>query len=67
MERNLPWQPGASNESEYKMFNCRNVVLVGHGDGTYTVAPQILKLTVPASVYAGNYCTEATISITTGP
>ena len=40
---------------------------VGHGDGTYTVAPQILKLTVPASVYAGNYCTEATVSITTGP
>jgi|tagenome__1003787_1003787.scaffolds.fasta_scaffold20700217_1 hypothetical protein len=40
---------------------------VGHGDGTYTVAPQILKLTVPASVYAENYCTEITVSITTGP
>jgi len=40
---------------------------VGHGAGTYDVAPQILKLIVPANSLAGAYCTQATIAITSGP
>jgi hypothetical protein len=39
----------------------------GAGAGTYDVAPEILKLMVPANVFTGTYCTEATIAITTGP
>jgi hypothetical protein len=37
------------------------------GAGTYDVAPQILKLVVPANVLVGDYCTQATIAITSGP
>jgi hypothetical protein len=40
---------------------------VGDGAGTYDVAPQILKLIVPANVLVGDYCTRATIAITSGP
>jgi hypothetical protein len=39
----------------------------GDGAGTYDVAPQILKLIVPANVLVGDYCTSATIAITSGP
>jgi len=39
----------------------------GDGAGTYDVAPQILKLVVPANVLAGAYCTSATLAITSGP
>ncbi|HWS46620.1 MAG TPA: hypothetical protein VN636_12220 [Acidimicrobiia bacterium] len=39
----------------------------GFGDGRYTISPALLKLVVPASVYAGNYCTQATIAISSGP
>jgi len=60
---------GVSSAGFTDFTTARKVVVadVGSGDGTYTVAPQILKLTVPATVYAGTYCTQATISITTGP
>ena len=39
----------------------------GDGAGTYDVAPEILKLIVPADTIAGAYCTQATIAITSGP
>jgi hypothetical protein len=39
----------------------------GDGAGTYDVAPQILKLIVPANVLVGDYCTRATLAITSGP
>lgn len=39
----------------------------GHGDGTYRILPQVLKLTVPATTRADTYCTLATIAITSGP
>lgn len=39
----------------------------GNGAGTYDVAPELLKLIVPANTLVGAYCTEATIAITTGP
>jgi hypothetical protein len=39
----------------------------GDGSGTYDVAPEILRLVVPANVEAGTYCTQATIAITSGP
>jgi hypothetical protein len=39
----------------------------GDGAGTYDVAPEILRLTVPANVIAGAYCSQATIAITSGP
>ena len=39
----------------------------GAGAGTYDVAPQILKLIVPANVLVGDYCTRATIAVTSGP
>jgi hypothetical protein len=39
----------------------------GDGAGIYDVAPEIIRLTVPANVMAGSYCTQATIAITSGP
>ena len=39
----------------------------GFGAGTYDVAPEILKLIVPADTLTGAYCTQATIAITSGP
>ena len=39
----------------------------GDGAGTYDVAPEILRLVVPADAEAGAYCTQATIAITSGP
>ncbi len=39
----------------------------GDGAGTYDVAPEILRLIVPANSLAGTYCTQATIAITSGP
>ena len=39
----------------------------GNGAGTYNVAPEILRLIVPANTLVGNYCSEATIAITSGP
>ena len=39
----------------------------GNGAGTYDVAPEILKLIVPANTLTGTYCTQATIAITSGP
>jgi hypothetical protein len=43
------------------------VATATNGQGTYTVSPQILKLVVPATAYAGDYCTLATLAITSGP
>jgi hypothetical protein len=43
------------------------VATSGHGDGTYTISPQLLKLTIPASARADSYCTLATIAIASGP
>jgi len=40
---------------------------VTDGAGTYTVSPQILRLTVPVSTLSGTYCTAATIAIASGP
>jgi hypothetical protein len=39
----------------------------GDGAGVYDVAPAIIRLTVPANVLTGAYCTQATIAITSGP
>jgi len=39
----------------------------GDGAGTYDVAPALLQLVVPANTMTGNYCTQATIAITSGP
>jgi hypothetical protein len=39
----------------------------GDGAGSYDVAPEILKLIIPANTVAGAYCTQATIAITSGP
>jgi WxL domain surface cell wall-binding len=40
---------------------------VGEGAGTYDVAPEMLKLIVPANTLVGAYCAQATIAITSGP
>ena len=40
---------------------------VGNGAGTYDVAPEILKLIVPANTLTGAYCTQATIAIPSDP
>ena len=39
----------------------------GAGAGTYDVAPENLRLIIPADVLAGAYCSAATIAITSGP
>jgi len=39
----------------------------GDGAGTYDVAPEIVRLIVPADSAIGTYCTQATIAITSGP
>ncbi len=39
----------------------------GAGAGVFDVAPEIVRLTVPANSMAGAYCTQATIAITSGP
>lgn len=43
------------------------VATATNGQGTYLVSPQIVKLVVPSTAYAGAYCTQATIAITSGP
>jgi hypothetical protein len=43
------------------------VATATNGEGSYTVSPQLLKLVVPVSTTADDYCTEATIAITSGP
>jgi WxL domain surface cell wall-binding len=40
---------------------------VGQGAGTFDVAPEIVRLVVPADAADGAYCTQATIAITSGP
>ena len=39
----------------------------GAAAGVYDVAPEILRLIVPANAMAGAYCSQATIAITSGP
>jgi hypothetical protein len=39
----------------------------GDGAGTYDVAPEIVRLIVPASSAVGSYCSQATMAITSGP
>jgi hypothetical protein len=39
----------------------------GNGAGTYTVAPAVMKFTVPADTLATTYCTEVTLTLSTGP
>jgi hypothetical protein len=39
----------------------------GDGAGTYDVAPEIVRLIVPANSAVGAYCTQATMAITSGP
>ena len=38
-----------------------------HGEGTYLVAPRILKLTIPVTTIAGGYTSAATIATVDGP
>jgi hypothetical protein len=40
---------------------------VNEGAGTYSVSPQPMRLTVPATAFAGNYCTEVTLALSSGP
>ena len=40
---------------------------LGEGQGTYLVAPRILKLTIPVTTIAGAYTTAATIATVDGP
>jgi hypothetical protein len=40
---------------------------VNQGAGTYTVAPQPMRLTVPTNAYAGSYCSEVTLALSSGP
>jgi len=40
---------------------------VGNGEGTYLVAPRILKLTIPVTTLAGTYTSAATIATVDGP
>ncbi|MGO9872289.1 MAG: hypothetical protein ACLPVY_00700 [Acidimicrobiia bacterium] len=40
---------------------------LGDGEGTYLVAPRILKLTIPVTTIAGTYTSAATIATVSGP
>jgi len=40
---------------------------LGDGEGTYLVAPRILKLTVPVTTFAATYTSAATIATVSGP
>ena len=40
---------------------------VGQGEGTYLVAPRILKLTIPVTTKVGAYTSAATIATVDGP
>ena len=40
---------------------------VAAGEGTYLVAPRILRLTIPVTTMAGAYTSAATIATVTGP
>jgi len=40
---------------------------VGNGEGTYLVAPRILKLTIPVTTFAAAYTSAATIQTVDGP
>ena len=40
---------------------------INEGAGTYTVAPQVMRLTVPSTAYAGAYCSEVTLALSSGP
>jgi hypothetical protein len=40
---------------------------IGDGAGTYDVTPGIVRLVVPANSLVGSYCTQATITINSGP
>jgi hypothetical protein len=40
---------------------------VGDGEGTYLVAPRILKLTIPVTTFAAGYTSAATIATVDGP
>ncbi len=54
----------------YTDFTSPRVIVdaaAGHGEGTFSITPQLLKLTVPANARAGAYCTLANLTITSGP
>jgi len=40
---------------------------IGDGEGTYLVAPRILKLTIPVTTFAATYTSAATIATVDGP
>jgi hypothetical protein len=40
---------------------------INEGAGTYTVSPQVMRLTVPSNTFAGDYCTEVTLALSSGP
>jgi hypothetical protein len=60
---------GVSSAGFANFTSARKIVVATatHGMGTYTVSPQVLKLVVPAGTFATDYCTEATLAITSGP
>jgi len=56
--------------SGYSDFTAPRTIIsaaAGDGAGSYDVAPEILKLLIPANTLPGDYCTQATIAITSGP
>lgn len=40
---------------------------VNQGAGTYTVAPAVMRLTIPSTAFADAYCTEVTLALSSGP
>ena len=40
---------------------------INQGAGTYTVALQVMRLTVPSTVFAGDYCSDVTLALSSGP
>ncbi len=60
---------GVTSEGFSDFTTARTIITAAAGDGAgnYDVAPEIMRLTVPANVMAGTYCTQATIAITSGP
>ena len=61
---------GVAGHARPAAFNTGEKIVTaaaGDGEGTYLVAPRILKLTIPVTTIAGTYTSAATIATVDGP
>jgi hypothetical protein len=60
---------GVTAEGFVDFASPRRIVVadINHGAGTYTVAPQVMRFTVPTDSFAGAYCSEVTLALSSGP